>query len=239
MTSALGLKLQEAIEAAEARKAMAEWTALNTPTLTPMTTITPDTSVSICEASFNMVRDNPGKTKPQIVDLLATQGHKPTSTTSMIAMMIRYGIIIQEEGKVLRAVGTKYKPRTAFNPRLKQRLGPKPKRLKVVMVKKGKPEMEAPKFGDNIGGLVLTDMGGGRARFVKPPESDPVNSPAHYTVGNIETIDYIQAKLTPEEFKGYLKGNVLKYASRAGHKGNAMEDAGKLAWYANRLAEQS
>ena len=239
MTSALGLKLQEAIEAAEARKAMAEWTALNTPTLTPMTTITPDTSVSICEASFNMVRDNPGKTKPQIVDLLATQGHKPTSTTSMIAMMIRYGIIIQEEGKVLRAVGTKYKPRTAFNPRLKQRLGPKPKRLKVVMVKKGKPEMEAPKFGDNIGGLVLTDMGGGMARFVKPPESDPVNSPAHYTVGNIETIDYIQAKLTPEEFKGYLKGNVLKYASRAGHKGNAMEDAGKLAWYANRLAEQS
>jgi hypothetical protein len=246
MTSALGLKLQEAIEAAEARKAMAEWTALNTPTLTPMTTITPDTSVSICEASFNMVRDNPGKTKPQIVDLLATQGHKSTSTTSMIAMMIRYGIIIQEEGKVLRAIGTKYKPRTAFNPRLKQRLGPKPKnrkvteeRLKVVMVKKGKPEMEAPKFGDNIGGLVLTDMGGGMARFVKPPESDPVNSPAHYTVGNIETIDYIQAKLTPEEFKGYLKGNVLKYASRAGHKGNAMEDAGKLAWYANRLAEQS
>ena len=224
MTSALGLKLQEAIEAAEARKAMADWAEAITVTApmntTPMTTITPDTSVSICEASFNMVRDNPGKTKAQIADLLATQGHKPTSTTSMIAMMIRYGIIIQEEGKVLRAVGTKYKPRTAFNPRLKQRLGPKPKnrkvteeRLKVVMVRKPKPEAEtAP---------------------------DVINSPAHYTVGNIETIDYIQAKLTPEEFKGYLKGNVLKYASRAGHKGNAMEDAGKLAWYANRLAEQS
>ena len=219
MTSALGLKLQEAIEAAEARKAMAQWTE-PTPTMTTMTTITPDTSVSICEASFNTVRDNPGKTKAQIVDILATQGHKPTSTTSMIAMMIRYGIIIQEEGKALRAVGTKYKPRTAFNPRLKQRLGPKPKnrkvteeRLKVIMVRKPKPEVEAT--------------------------PDVVNSPAHYTVGNIETIDYIQAKLTPEEFKGYLKGNVLKYASRAGHKDNAVQDAGKLAWYANRLAEQS
>lgn len=211
MTSALGLKLQEAIEAAEARRAMAQWTE-PTPTMTTITP-TPDTSVSICEASFNTVRDNPGKTKAQIVDILATQGHKPTSTTSMIAMMIRYGIIIQEEGKVLRAVGTKYKPRTAFNPRLKQRLGPKPKRLKVVMVKKPRPEVEAT--------------------------PDVINSPAHYTVGNIETIDYIQAKLTPEEFKGYLKGNVLKYASRAGHKDNAVQDAGKLAWYANRLAEQS
>lgn len=213
MTSALGLKLQEAIEAAEARKAMAQW---NEPT--PMTTITPTSTVSISEAAFNMVRDNPGNTKAKIVELLEVQGHKPASTTSMLAMMIRYGIIIQEEGKVLRAVGNKYKPRTAFNPRLKQRLGPKPKdrkvtenRLKVIMVRKPKPEPEAT--------------------------PDVINHPAHYKVGGIETIDFIQAKLTPEEFKGYLLGNVLKYASRAGHKDNAMQDAGKLAWYANKLAE--
>jgi hypothetical protein len=216
MTSALGLKLQEAIEANEARKAMAQW---NEPT-TPMTTTTP---VSICEATFNMVRDNPGKTKAQIVELLEKQGHKPTSTTSMLSIMIRYGIIIQEEDKVLRAVGNKYKPRTEFNPRLKQKLGPKPKRkvtearLKVTMIKKPRPEWTPP----------VADV------------PDVINSPAHYKVGNIETIDFIQAKLTPEEFKGYLKGNVLKYASRAWHKGNPVEDSGKLAWYANRLAEQS
>jgi hypothetical protein len=65
---------------------------------------------------------------------------------------------------------------------------------------------------------------------------DVVNHPAHYKVGGIETIDFIKAKLTPEEFKGYLLGNVLKYASRAGHKDNALQDAGKMAWYANRLA---
>ena len=209
MTSVLGLKLQEAIEAAEARKAMAQWNET-----TPMTT-TP--TFSICETAFNMVRDNPGKTKSQIVELLEKQGHKPASTTSMLAMMIRYGLIIQEDGKVLRAVGNKYKPRTAFNPRLKQRLGPKPKRkvtedrLKVVMVRTPKPEAEAT--------------------------PDVINHPAHYKVGGIETIDFIKAKLTPEEFKGYLLGNVLKYASRAGHKDNAMQDAGKLAWYANKLAE--
>ena len=66
-------------------------------------------------------------------------------------------------------------------------------------------------------------------------QPDPVNHPAHYTHGGIETIDFIQAKLTPEEFRGYLKGNILKYGSRIGHKYNDMQDAGKLAWYTNKL----
>ena len=62
---------------------------------------------------------------------------------------------------------------------------------------------------------------------------DMVNSPTHYTKGGIETIDYIQAKLSPEEYRGYLRGNLLKYASRMGAKGE--DDAGKAAWYAKRL----
>lgn len=66
---------------------------------------------------------------------------------------------------------------------------------------------------------------------------DVVNHPPHYKVGGIETIDFIKAKLTPQEFRGYLLGNVLKYASRAGHKGNSAQDMGKMAWYASRLSE--
>jgi len=62
---------------------------------------------------------------------------------------------------------------------------------------------------------------------------DMVNSPAHYTKGGIETIDFIQAKLSPEEYRGYLRGNLLKYASRLGEKDS--DDAGKAAWYAHRL----
>ena len=62
---------------------------------------------------------------------------------------------------------------------------------------------------------------------------DMVNSPPHYTKGGIETIDYIQAKLSPEEYRGYLRGNLLKYASRLGEKDS--DDAGKAAWYAQRL----
>ena len=62
---------------------------------------------------------------------------------------------------------------------------------------------------------------------------DMVNSPPHYTAGGIETIDYIKAKLSPEGYRGYLQGNLLKYASRIGKKGS--DDAGKAAWYAQRL----
>ena len=66
--------------------------------------------------------------------------------------------------------------------------------------------------------------------------SDPVSRPPHYTDGGIETIDYLQAKLTPEEFKGFCKGNAIKYMSRAGKKGDAVEDYQKAMWYLERLA---
>lgn len=87
--------------------------------------------------------------------------------------------------------------------------------------------------------MVVTDTGAADMPIVMFDPVDNVNHPEHYKVGGIETIDFIKAKLTPEEFKGYLKGNVLKYASRAGHKNNAVEDAGKLAWYANRLSKEA
>ena len=67
--------------------------------------------------------------------------------------------------------------------------------------------------------------------------SDMVNHPPHYKVGGIETIFFIKAKLNKDEYIGYLRGNVLKYASRLGSKTNAAEDAGKMAWYSNELAK--
>ena len=72
---------------------------------------------------------------------------------------------------------------------------------------------------------------------VEAPKVDMVNSPPHYKVGGIEVIDFIKAKLTTEEFRGYLQGNVLKYSSRVGYKGDASEDLAKLVWYANKLQE--
>ena len=65
---------------------------------------------------------------------------------------------------------------------------------------------------------------------------DPIN-PTHYQIGGIETINYLEAKLTPEEFKGYCKGNSIKYLSRAGYKGEERDDYKKAAWYLDRLLE--
>lgn len=40
-----------------------------------------------------------------------------------------------------------------------------------------------------------------------------------YRHGDVEAIDAIRAALTPEEFRGFCKGNVLKYVWRERHKG--------------------
>lgn len=63
------------------------------------------------------------------------------------------------------------------------------------------------------------------------PKPDAVNSPSHYTDGGIEAIDYIRAKLGPDGFRFYCLGNVLKYVSRAGKKGDAGEDLRKAKVY--------
>ena len=58
---------------------------------------------------------------------------------------------------------------------------------------------------------------------------DNVNHPEHYKTGGIETIDFIEAKSL-----GYHLGNVVKYVTRADHKGNRLEDLKKAQWYLNR-----
>jgi len=64
--------------------------------------------------------------------------------------------------------------------------------------------------------------------------TDAVNHPAHYTEGGIECIEAIEAQLTPEEYRGYLKGNVAKYVWREKHKGGN-ESLRKAQWYLDRL----
>lgn len=65
---------------------------------------------------------------------------------------------------------------------------------------------------------------------------DPVNHPSHYTAGAIECIDAIRAALTPQEFRGFCKGNALKYVWRELHKGRG-ESLAKAAWYLAKAEE--
>jgi hypothetical protein len=60
----------------------------------------------------------------------------------------------------------------------------------------------------------------------------------HYNVGSIETIDYIKAKLSKQELIGYLRGNVIKYLSRANYKDSAIEDYSKALVYLQWLIQE-
>ena len=63
---------------------------------------------------------------------------------------------------------------------------------------------------------------------------DNVDRPMHYAAGIIECIDAIEAQLSAEEFRGYLKGNVIKYLWREKHKGGV--ESLKIAnWYLNKI----
>lgn len=65
-------------------------------------------------------------------------------------------------------------------------------------------------------------------------KNDPVNHPGHYCKGGIECIDAIGAAMSAEAFRGFLKGNIMKYVFRYEAK-NGIEDLKKAQWYLNRL----
>lgn len=61
-------------------------------------------------------------------------------------------------------------------------------------------------------------------------------SSSYYAKGGIETIDILRAKLTTEEFEGFLKGNIIKYVHRAGHKprNSKLSDVAKAQYYMDK-----
>lgn len=79
------------------------------------------------------------------------------------------------------------------------------------------------------------------------------SNPSYYKLGGIEPFEYMKSKMTPEEFQGYLKCNIIKYVSRMSHKINnhddvdnpddnralsAYEDACKIRKYADTLCKE-
>lgn len=73
---------------------------------------------------------------------------------------------------------------------------------------------------------------------IQKVEEDMVNRPAHYTKGEIETIDYIIDVLGTEGAINYCHGNVIKYTgARLMNKGSSSENADKAIWYAKKMIE--
>jgi len=69
-------------------------------------------------------------------------------------------------------------------------------------------------------------------------EDDPVNSPSHYKSGSIECIEAIEESMSPEAYRGYLKGNCMKYLWRYTYKSNPVEDLQKAQWYLAKLVSR-
>jgi hypothetical protein len=58
---------------------------------------------------------------------------------------------------------------------------------------------------------------------------------SHYKDMAVQPWAVMESVLTYEEFIGFLKGNIIKYAMRQGRKDS--DDAGKLKHYQQKLAE--
>lgn len=104
---------------------------------------------------------------------------------------------------------------------------PEPKATPTVVV--ATDEDKAKLYGKIETEPVVADTAstGVSVADVKPTDTmnDAVHHPSHYTLPGltIESVDVIRAVLTPEEFKGWCKGNALKYSLRAGRKDPAKE----------------
>ena len=66
-------------------------------------------------------------------------------------------------------------------------------------------------------------------------EGDPINAPSHYKAGGVECIELLRQNLTPEQYKGFLLGNVQKYIFRCQAKGCEEQDLRKAEWYLRLL----
>lgn len=66
---------------------------------------------------------------------------------------------------------------------------------------------------------------------------DNVNNPKHYKLaGGLQAIDIIQSILSPEQYIGFLRGNIFKYDIRYKEKGG-VEDLKKAQLYKEKLIE--
>jgi hypothetical protein len=116
-----------------------------------------------------------------------------------------------------------------------------PKRMAQLAYEAGKSQVQVDKYWEAVGEVQKAALSPERIaelsaqaaklrdRPTREPRPDAVNHPAHYKVGGIETIDFIEAKKL-----NYNIGNVIKYLTRADHKGNRKQDLEKAKWYLER-----
>ena len=78
------------------------------------------------------------------------------------------------------------------------------------------------------------------ARWMEEHAKDStVDSPSYYKQASVEAIELMKELMTPQQFEGFVWGNVIKYAYRYGKKGSRAETAAKIKQYAEWLEEEA
>jgi hypothetical protein len=107
-----------------------------------------------------------------------------------------------------------------------------------LAAKQTETDLDTPlEIGVNIDKIhsLLDSLPGVQSIDIREPRPvDNVNHPPHYTIGGIETIDFIEAKGLHNH---YHLANAVKYISRAPYKKDYLEDIKKAAWYLQREIE--
>ena len=74
------------------------------------------------------------------------------------------------------------------------------------------------------------------SQWIPKHTHDTEDFEAHYS-GTIQPLEYMQAQMSQEEFRGFLKGNIIKYVSRCGKKDDPVKEMTKVLRYAEWLKE--
>ena len=81
-----------------------------TTTETTKETIVFKPTTNTSRTAFEIVRDNPYKTKREYIKLLAQQGFKASSTASLISQMTRQGMLSVDDMGLMHATQNEYSP---------------------------------------------------------------------------------------------------------------------------------
>lgn len=72
----------------------------------------------------------------------------------------------------------------------------------------------------------------------KNEKPEAVNHPLHYGGDTTyECVKVLAAWLSKDEYRGFLRGNAIKYLCRTGKKDEVVQELKKTAWYVNKLIE--
>ena len=141
---------------------------------------------------------------------------KPYSIYSTIFDYDKFNIILWYEYGLKRLDDNKY-PEVVFDERTR--------------------EFEVMEYELSHGSWCYDDYGSNIKHDEKQDDGNKLSS--HYKVNGLDPIGaFKQGLISKEEYKGFLKGNIIKYVVRCDYKGNPTEDLTKATNYLSLLKEQ-